>query len=269
VTASAAPVVACAACEAPVPERARRCPRCGEAVTAEVVPCPRCHAPVAPGSDVCGVCGYSLAVGGHPEATPPRKSCVACREMIPSDAASCPSCGAAQGPAGSVPVAAAPAVPSASGLKDASTYLVKEEQPDATYRLFVEAVRAGKKGLCVTRVYPQKIREKYGLADLPVLWLSNVGKEDAVRPKDLEKLSLAIERFLTREKGVLLIDGIEYLITNNNFITVLRFVQAIRDQVAIHGALLLFSVNPSTLDTHQLTLLEREVDAVIDGRSAR
>ncbi len=116
----------------------------------------------------------------------------------------------------------------------------------------------------MTRVYPQKIREKYGLAeDVPILWLSNVGKEDSVRPKDLEKLSLALEQFITKENGIVLLDGIEYLITNNNFLTVLRLVQALRDQVAINRARMVISVNPATLDAHQLNLLEKEVDAVV------
>jgi len=125
-------------------------------------------------------------------------------------------------------------------------------------------MRRGKKGFCVTRVYPQKVREKFGIpANVPILWLSNVGKEDSVRPKDLEKLSLALEQFITKETGFVLLDGIEYLITNNNFLTVLRLLQALRDQVAINGATLVVSVNPSTLDTHQLNLLEKEVDGVV------
>ena len=72
-----------------------------------------------------------------------------------------------------------------------STYLVKEEKPQQAYALFLDALRRGQRGFCVTRVYPQKVREKFGIpANVPILWLSNVGKEDSVRPKDLEKLSL-------------------------------------------------------------------------------
>jgi len=63
-----------------------------------------------------------------------------------------------------------------------------------------------------------------------------------------------------------LIDRLEYLVTNNNFITVLRLIQSMRDQVAINGAVLLVSVNPSALDAHQVTLLEREADRVIPGK---
>ena len=256
----------CPSCETPLPRAARRCPRCSEPVTTETVPCPRCGSAVPPGSDACAVCGLSFEPVPASETTPSRKACIACGELIPVQADRCPSCGGTQAP----PAAPGPPPPALSGtapaeLRPSSTYLVKEEQPQESYRLFVATLAAGKRGLCVTRVYPQKIRERYGLPDLPVLWLSNVGKEDAVRPKDLEKLSLAIEQFLSREKGVVLLDGVEYLITNNNFITVLRLVQSVRDQVAINGAMLLFSVNPSALDAHQMTLLEREVDGVIDA----
>src|SRR2546426_1141209 len=135
--------------------------------------------------------------------------------------------------------------------------------PEA-YRLFLIAHNTGKKGMIITRLFPQKVRERFGLKDLPIVWLSNVGKEDSVRPKDLEKLSLAAEQFLSREKGVVLLDAIEYLVTNNNFLTVLRLVQSIRDQVAVNNGVLLLSVNPSTLDAHQMTLLEREMDQVVN-----
>jgi len=129
--------------------------------------------------------------------------------------------------------------------------------------MLLKSIQKGKPGYCVTRIYPDKVREAYGLEEVPILWLSNVGKEDSVRPKDLEKLSLSLEQFITKESGVVLLDGIEYLITNNNFITVLRLIQSLRDQIAINRSILLISVNPSTLDEHQLNLLEREVDSVL------
>ena len=154
---------------------------------------------------------------------------------------------------------------SAPFLKDASTVLIREKTPREAHDVFQRALRAGKAGLCITRAYPKKVRERFGDADFRIIWLSNVGKENAVRPKDLEKLSLSVEQFLSGRGSVILIDGIEYLVTNNNFITVLRLVQAIRDRVAIHGATLLLSVNPSALDAHQMTLLEAEVDKVIEG----
>ena len=209
------------------------------------------------------MCGFALSVQ-IPQGTPSRVPCVACGELIPVSSSECPSCGAPQTPRPASVPSGATADEAPPLLKDSSSYLVREATPEETYRLFLIAQKTGKKGMVITRLFPQKVRERFGLSELPIVWLSNVGKEDTIRPKDLEKLSLATEQFLTRENGVVLLDAVEYLVTNNNFLTVLRLVQSIRDQVAVNNGVLLLSVNPSTLDAHQMTLLEREVDRVID-----
>ena len=153
-----------------------------------------------------------------------------------------------------------------SELERSFSYLVEEDRPETSYSLFLNAMQKGMKGYCVTRNYPAKIRSRFDLKDTPVIWLSNVGRENTIRPKDLEKLSLSLEQFLSQEGGgIVLLDGIEYLITNNNFITVLRLIQSLRDQVAINQSILLMAVNRSTLESHQLNLLEREVDHTISG----
>ena len=254
----------CPTCGASIARSARSCPRCGEPVTSQPTPCPRCKASIPPGSDRCPVCGFIVTTAPAP-GTPSRVACIACGELIPAGSTECPSCGAPQARTSPVPARTTMEAEPPPRLKDSSSYLVRESAPDEAYRLFETAQKAGKRGMVITRIFPQKIRERLGVSDLPIVWLSNVGKEDTIRPKDLEKLSLAVEQFLAREKGVVLLDAIEYLVTNNNFITVLRLVQSIRDQVAINHAVLLLSVNPSALDPHQMTLLEREVDRVIEG----
>jgi len=172
----------------------------------------------------------------------------------------CPGCGSAVEAERPEEEAAKPAPSEAAGLELSMTYLVKEERGGRSYAMFAEALGRGMQGYCVTRDYPLKVRSRYDLGDTPIVWLSNVGKEDALRPKDLEKLSFTLEQFLSAGNRVVLLDGLEYLITNNNFLTVLRFVQSLRDQVAIHHSILLLALNPSTLDPHELNLLEKEVD---------
>src|SRR2546426_289592 len=253
----------CPTCQASVAADARRCPRCGEPMALEDTPCPRCKSAIPPGADACPVCGFAL-IGQAAPGTPSRTPCVACGELILAGSSECPSFGAPQ--KRPVPLVSSPTGEDEAPalLKDSSSYLVRETTPEEAYRLFLIAHNTGKKGMIITRLFPQKVRERFGLKDLPIVWLSNVGKEDSIRPKDLEKLSLAAEQFLSREKGVVLLDAIEYLVTNNNFLTVLRLVQSIRDQVAVNNGVLLLSVNPSTLDAHQMTLLEREVDQVVN-----
>ena len=148
-------------------------------------------------------------------------------------------------------------------LERSFAYLIKEDKSERSYAYFEKALSQGLKGFCVTRNYPLKIKSKYNLGDTQILWLSNVGKEDSLRPKDLEKLSYSLEQFLANNSGVILLDGLEYLITNNNFLTVLRFIQSLRDQVAINRSILIMAMNPSTLDPHELNLLEKEVDVAL------
>jgi isoleucyl-tRNA synthetase len=168
--------------------------------------------------------------------------------------------------AGQAPQPAPPTVDAVRELERSFSYLVEEDKPETSYALFISTLKKGMKGYCITRNYPAKIRSKFDLKDVPIIWLSNVGRDNAIRPKDLEKLSLALEQFLSQaDGGIVLLDGLEYLITNNNFITVLRLIQSLRDQVAINQSILLMAVNRSTLESHQLNLLEREVDHTIMG----
>jgi len=242
------PQPSCKICGAPVQSMKGACWRCGESLEGdrvaaeEFVPCPNCRSPVRKSASVCQTCGAPIHEA-------PREA--------PGQAA----------PA-LVTTAPPPKPRQIPELKVSSTYLVKEAQPEEAYSLLKAGISAGKKGFCVTRVFPQKIKEQHNLEDVPIVWLSNIGKEDSVRPKDLEKLSLILEQFLAKGAALVLLDGIEYLITNNNFLTVLRLVQSLRDQVALNKATLLLSVNPSTLDSHQLNLLEREVDGVVDLTAA-
>ncbi|MFQ5885006.1 MAG: DUF835 domain-containing protein, partial [Thermoplasmata archaeon] len=148
-------------------------------------------------------------------------------------------------------------------VEKSSIYLVEEEKSEKSYKLFEKALAKGLPGLCATRVYPEILRKRCDFDDCAMLWLSNAGKEDSIRPRDLERLSLLLEQFISTRKGVILVDGIEYLITNNDFVTVLRLIQSLRDQIAMNMAIMIISLNPSTLGFQELNLLEREMDSVL------
>ena len=80
-------------------------------------------------------------------------------------------------------------------------------------------------------------------------------------PHNLAKLNFLIEEFIKKEeKAVVLLDGLEYLITHNNYDPILRFLQILNDKVAIGDSILIMPVNPGTLDNKHLKLLEREFE---------
>src|SRR2546426_1013332 len=159
----------CPTCQASVAADARRCPRCGEPMALEDTPCPRCKSAIPPGADACPVCGFAL-IGQAAPGTPSRTPCVACGELILAGSSECPSCGAPQ--KRPVPLVSSPTGEDEAPalLKDSSSYLVRETTPEEAYRLFLIAHNTGKKGMIITRLFPQKVRERFGLKDLPIVW---------------------------------------------------------------------------------------------------
>ncbi|MFW5952723.1 MAG: class I tRNA ligase family protein [Candidatus Natronoplasma sp.] len=150
------------------------------------------------------------------------------------------------------------------GVSKSSTYLIEEKTSDRSFRLLKDILKTGETGLCVTRDYPEKVKKKYDLEDIEMIWLSNVDREDVIRPKSLEKLSLALENFLARTGGVILLKGMEYLITNNDFRTVLNLVQSIKDQVAVNESILLIPVNPAIIEKYQMDQISGVVDSTLE-----
>jgi predicted hydrocarbon binding protein len=139
-------------------------------------------------------------------------------------------------------------------------YLIKEENPDKSYEVFRDWVTHGHQGLCITRDFPAKIRKKYGLEKTPIIWLSTSETENTVPPQNLSALFYHIENFLKKsENGILLLSGLEYLITHNSYQSVLKFIQLLNEQIAIREAVLVVPLSPLTLDEKDLKLFEREL----------
>jgi len=216
----------------------------------EELVCPLCNAPASADATQCTQCGTIFMTEEELEA-----------------AAEGPSLGAEEAGDEGREVPPPEAQVATVSLERSHIYLVKEERQQRSLDMFIGTLGEGRPGLCVTRTFPDKIRESYDVGDSTVLWLSNIGKEQSIRPKDLEKLNLSLEKFVAETGGVVLLDGLEYLITNNNFIVVLRLLQSLRDVVAMNNSTMIMNVNPATLDANQLTLLEREADSVVDTLS--
>jgi|GEM_PF-2157440 len=140
-----------------------------------------------------------------------------------------------------------------------ASYLVEEEEPRRSYNLFSKHIHLTD-CLCITRRDPEKIRKMYG-ENFGIIWLTNVKGKDTMDPTDLERLMQSIERFLGEGK-VLIMDGLEYLIVQNNYKTILKFIQSLNSMIVLKKSMLIVPVNPSALDTKELALLEREMNVL-------
>ncbi|MCK4717748.1 MAG: DUF835 domain-containing protein, partial [Thermoplasmata archaeon] len=67
-----------------------------------------------------------------------------------------------------------------------------------------------------------------------------------------------------KEEGVILLDGLEYLIVENGFDTVLKFIKKITDIASMDEATFLVMVDPSSISEDELSVLRKEFDFVED-----
>lgn len=152
-------------------------------------------------------------------------------------------------------------------LKAGHLYLVKERRADRSFEVFTDLVTHGVSGLCISRSLPNMIREEHGLRKTPIVWLTanETPQEKCLPPTDIPRLHLAITDFIEKApEGVVMMDGIEYLITNNNFATILKLIQLLGDKVMLHRGRMIVPVGPGAIGDKEMGLLEKEMEPVFD-----
>ncbi|HII05901.1 MAG TPA: DUF835 domain-containing protein [Methanotrichaceae archaeon] len=150
-------------------------------------------------------------------------------------------------------------------LTSGTTYVIEEDKPLKSLRVFSDLVDQGVEGLCISRYHPEKLMEKYGLSPKRVIWLTqSAGIEPEYRhvdPTNFPRLSGMISAFLSKaDEPVILLEGLGYLITQSNYESVLRFVQSQRDEVARKNGILIIHIDPLALDTKEQHRLESEME---------
>ena len=148
--------------------------------------------------------------------------------------------------------------------KGGHCYLIEEEKLRKSLKLFTETLKKGYIGFCITRTNPKHLPELKDLENVKTVWLTD--KESTTGetiPPILERIIYEIGDFIrTEEQGCLILDGIEYLESNNSFDAVLRFLRRIIDDVSDSKSILMVTLGPHTLKQQELKILEREMEKI-------
>ena len=147
-------------------------------------------------------------------------------------------------------------------LKSGSSYLFTDKGVPRAFEVFKKLVSEGKRGLVITRTHPNRVQQLYSL-DCPIMWIAKSSKPTggvmSLEPTRLMKIHSTISDFIKANPGsVVILDGLEYLITENGFAPVMKAIQLTNEEVAMSGSFLLVPIDPRTFETQQLGLLERE-----------
>lgn len=142
-------------------------------------------------------------------------------------------------------------------------YLVKEKRPSIAFAMFNEATGKGAKGMLVAREHPNRLKQMHEFDAAKILWLTRRAGVNHIDPTELSLLSLEITKFVEGvPKSVVLLEGLEYVITQNDFESVLRFVNHLHDFVLAHDCAVIVVIDPRVLSTRELALLERSARIV-------
>ena len=144
-----------------------------------------------------------------------------------------------------------------TGLQDGRTYVMKERKPQKALDRFARLVSEGYRGLFITRQHPNHV-SRGKISNVRLIWLSTTLGEDYMDPHNLSNLTALVRTYLEENgKAVVLLDGLEYLMINNDFDRILKFVEVLNETVMERQAILLLSVDERAFEEKQLALIER------------
>jgi len=177
-------------------------------------------------------------------------------------------------------------------------YLVEEEKPDFSFKMFAdilkgrcfdcenddsfpcESIECGTcrlpcpcrtctkyksraQGLIVTRQYPHEVRSKFFIQTTPILWLSTVAGKENMDPAKMSLLTDYLINFMEKShNGVVLVDGIEYLVTSNDFPKVAKSLDRWAETAMTSDCRLVITVDPRAFSDRELALLEKNKEVV-------
>ncbi|MCD6559845.1 MAG: DUF835 domain-containing protein [Palaeococcus sp.] len=150
----------------------------------------------------------------------------------------------------------------ASGL-----YLCKYREPCLNIaRAFIDRFES----MIICREPPEVLRNKLDIGeDVKIWWLTKAEREDAIHPTRLPFMTYNIVEFINKEnhKRFVLLDGIEYLILENGFESIYKFLTSLKDYAILYDAVILVPIDPDAYDLKEYNLLLREFEVLEEKRA--
>ena len=146
-------------------------------------------------------------------------------------------------------------------------YLVLAPENDLALEWFHSIVKKNVPGLAMSTTFQEKLRKEFGFEGVDLYWLTDTDTgPKSIDPKRIDfEMMRALSNFIKRTKGgAVLLDGLEYLVVENSFDHVLKFIKKVNDLASVHEVTLIIPVTAGSLGTDELTLLRKEFDRVIE-----
>jgi parallel beta-helix repeat protein len=168
-------------------------------------------------------------------------------------------------PPGTPPPQATPQIDYSNLLEWGRAYILITKESDFGQDIFENLVeKSFGWGLCISRTHPSQLKTSMIMDTVNKIWLSKTSEERSISPTNITKIAHTINEFFkSKDKSVILLDGMEYLINNNDFSKILKFIETIHERIVLNNGILLVPVNPTTMSEKNFEFLEKELSNTI------
>ncbi len=143
-----------------------------------------------------------------------------------------------------------------------ASYVIEEERPDMGFQILEDISQKDGGVYIISRMNPKRITSEYSLNMAELYWLTDRESQDlnTVRP-NLESITFRLEEIIEEGK-VIMLDGVEYLISHTGFDATVQFLRHMIDMVSETDTIFLITISPSALKDREISILEREMEVL-------
>lgn len=150
-----------------------------------------------------------------------------------------------------------------SKFRPGHSYLIKGRKMDKAFQHFSDLVNRDFEGLFITRQHPDHIDKARFKRRPKVIWLSTTLGKDYVDPHNLGSLTSMIHEFVeSHEKTVIFVDGLEYLMINNDFSRIIKLIEYVNETVMQNKSVFFLAIDERVFEERELAILERNLEIV-------
>ncbi|OPY31759.1 MAG: hypothetical protein A4E32_01361 [Methanomassiliicoccales archaeon PtaU1.Bin124] len=143
-------------------------------------------------------------------------------------------------------------------------YLIEQERMDKAVEIISRLSRVQEDIVCVSRMHPGQVMERWPLAKMTSYWLSQREGPWNIPPERLDRVKEAIaDHLLKGINGVAILDGLEYLGIHNDFREINLMFEELNDLVMETRSILLIPLDPRLLEPLHLARLRRFAELVL------
>ncbi|MDP7180590.1 MAG: DUF835 domain-containing protein [Candidatus Woesearchaeota archaeon] len=144
-------------------------------------------------------------------------------------------------------------------LEPKKIYLIKEDEENNAHELFISSLNRGFAGLGIVRDDPRILKKKYNLEKTSLIWLTKTKIEGIPCEASIDNLFELISEFIKKcPKSAVLIDKLNYILTENSFESVIKKIHELKDLTLAHETIIILSVNPDLVEESKLKAIESE-----------